>query len=85
MKNYQKLLKLIPSYVALTKPGIIWLLLVTTIPAMIIAANELPEFQLMFYTIFGGSLAAGGANAMNHYLDRDIDKIMKRTKKKGKN
>ena len=79
MKNYQKLLKLIPSYVALTKPGIIWLLLVTTIPAMIIAANELPEFQLMFYTIFGGSLAAGGANAMNHYLDRDIDKIMKRT------
>ncbi|MBR74143.1 MAG: protoheme IX farnesyltransferase [Dehalococcoidaceae bacterium] len=79
MENYQRYLKLIPSYIALTKPGIVWLLLVTTIPAMIIAANELPEFQLMFYTILGGSLAAGGANSMNHYLDRDIDKIMKRT------
>ena len=79
MKNYQRFLQLLPSYVALTKPGIIWLLLVTTIPAMILAANELPEFQLMFYTIFGGSLAAGGANSMNHYLDRDIDKLMKRT------
>ena len=79
MENYQRYLKLIPSYIALTKPGIVWLLLVTTIPAMIIAANELPEVQLMFYTILGGSLAAGGANSMNHYLDRDIDKIMKRT------
>ena len=79
MENYRRYLKLIPSYIALTKPGIVWLLLVTTIPAMIIAANELPEVQLMFYTILGGSLAAGGANSMNHYLDRDIDKIMKRT------
>jgi len=79
MKSYQRYLQLLPSYIALTKPGIIWLLLVTTIPAMILAANELPEFHLMFYTIFGGSLAAGGANSMNHYLDRDIDKLMKRT------
>ena len=79
MKLYQEIRKIIPNYIALTKPGIIWLLLVTTLPAMMLAANQIPSFELMFFTLFGGTLAAGGANSMNHYFDRDIDKLMSRT------
>jgi protoheme IX farnesyltransferase len=79
MSLYKQTIKLIPSYIALTKPGIIWLLLVTTLPAMILAANQFPDFKLVCYTLIGGTLAAGGANSMNHYFDRDIDKIMIRT------
>jgi heme o synthase len=65
--------------VALTKPRIIELLLITTIPTMIVAQRGLPSGWLMLATLAGGSLAAGGANAINMYVDRDIDAIMHRT------
>ena len=68
------------GYVALTKPRIIELLLITTVPTQIVAARGMPPFWLMVNTVLGGTLAAGGANAINMYVDRDIDKIMERTK-----
>ena len=67
------------AYVALTKPRIIELLLVTTLPTMIVAERGLPGGWLIAATLAGGTLAAGGANAVNMYLDRDIDAIMGRT------
>ena len=67
------------AYVALTKPRIIELLLVTTFPAMVVAADGLPNLWLALATLIGGSLAAGGANTINCYIDRDIDAIMRRT------
>ena len=67
------------AYFALTKPRIIELLLVTTLPAMVVAANGFPSLWLIAATLIGGSLAAGGANTINCYLDRDIDAIMRRT------
>lgn len=67
------------AYLALTKPRIIELLLVTTIPTMFLAAGGFPSFSLVAWTLLGGSLAAGGANTLNCYLDRDIDAIMERT------
>jgi protoheme IX farnesyltransferase len=67
------------AYVALTKPRIIELLLVTTVPTMVVAAKGLPSGWLMLNTVVGGTLAAGGANAINMYVDRDIDRLMKRT------
>src|SRR4051794_32727623 len=67
------------AYVALTKPRIIELLLVTTVPTMVVAARGLPSGWLVLATLVGGSLAAGGANAINMYVDRDIDALMKRT------
>jgi protoheme IX farnesyltransferase len=70
------------GYIALTKPRIIELLLVTTIPTMVVAANGIPGFWLMVATLIGGTLAAGGANTFNMVLDRDIDAIMERTKKR---
>ena len=70
------------GYVALTKPRIIELLLVTTIPTMVVAANGIPGFWLMVATLVGGTLAAGGANTFNMVLDRDIDAIMERTKRR---
>ena len=70
------------SYVALTKPRIIELLLVTTVPTQIVAAKGIPSVWLMVATVLGGTLAAGGANAINMYVDRDIDKLMKRTQKR---
>lgn len=69
----------IAGYVALTKPRIIELLLVTTVPTMIVAERGLPSIWLMVATVIGGTLAAGGANAINMYVDRDIDAIMERT------
>jgi heme o synthase len=69
----------IGDYVALTKPRIIELLLVTTVPTMVVAERGLPSVWLMLATVIGGTLAAGGANAINMYVDRDIDKLMKRT------
>lgn len=68
------------AYVALTKPRIVELLLVTTVPTMIVADRGLPSLWLMTATVIGGSLAAGGANAFNMYIDRDIDALMDRTK-----
>ncbi|QGG96730.1 heme o synthase [Actinomarinicola tropica] len=70
----------IAGYVALTKPRIIELLLVTTVPTMIVAERGLPSIWLMVATVVGGTLAAGGANAINMYVDRDIDAVMERTK-----
>ncbi len=69
----------IAAYVALTKPRIIELLLVTTVPTMILASNGVPSVALVAITLVGGFLAAGGANALNMYLDRDIDALMVRT------
>jgi protoheme IX farnesyltransferase len=68
------------AYVALTKPRIIELLLVTTVPTMVVAEQGLPPLWLMVATVVGGALAAGGANAINMYVDRDIDAVMNRTK-----
>jgi protoheme IX farnesyltransferase len=70
----------IAAYVALTKPRIIELLLVTTVPTMIVADRGLPSLWLMACTVAGGTLAAGGANAINMVVDRDIDRLMERTK-----
>lgn len=67
------------AYVALTKPRIIELLLVTTVPTMVLAAGGLPPAGLVLATLLGGSLAAGSANALNCYVDRDIDARMRRT------
>lgn len=67
------------AYLRLTKPRIVLLLVVTTIPAMILADRGLPSVWLMAATVLGGSIAAGGANAMNMYFDRDIDGVMRRT------
>jgi protoheme IX farnesyltransferase len=80
------------AYIALTKPRIIELLLVTTVPAMVLATRELPGATagvdwadwgvLVFWTMLGGTLAAGSANAINCYLDRDIDLLMARTRRR---
>ncbi len=70
------------AYVALTKPRIIELLLITTLPTMIVAQRGLPPVWLMLATLLGGALAAGGANAINMFVDRDIDKLMHRTRKR---
>jgi heme o synthase len=70
----------IGGFVALTKPRIIELLLVTTLPTMIVAARGLPRLSLMAATLIGGTLAAGGANAINMVVDRDIDAVMRRTR-----
>jgi heme o synthase len=67
------------AYVALTKPRIIELLLVTTVPAMVIAERGLPAPWLVLATLIGGSLCAASANTINCYLDRDIDQVMRRT------
>ena len=70
------------AYFALTKPRIIELLLVTTVPAMVVAAGGWPSWWLVLATLIGGTLSAGGANAINCFVDRDIDEIMPRTKKR---
>lgn len=67
------------AYIGLTKPRIIELLLATTIPTMFLAAGGFPGLWLTVATLIGGSLAAGGANTLNSYIDRDIDALMKRT------
>ena len=78
----------IRAYVALTKPRIIELLLVTTVPAMVLASRQVPGIGLgnwswlVLWTMVGGSLAAGSANAINCYLDRDIDELMVRTRRR---
>ncbi len=72
--------KVIGAYVKLSKPWIIVLLLVTTFAAMLIAQRGLPPLPLVFFTLVGGTLSAAGANAINSYIDRDIDGIMSRTK-----
>ena len=68
------------AYLSLTKPRIIMLLLITTVPAMILAEGGWPSPWLMLVTVAGGAIVAGGANAMNCYFDRDIDRVMQRTR-----
>jgi len=78
----------VAAYIALTKPRIIELLLVTTIPAMVLATRDVPGMTLpswiwlAVWTLIGGTLAAGAANAMNQYLERDIDILMVRTRRR---
>jgi heme o synthase len=78
----------IRAYIALTKPRIIELLLITTVPAMVLATRQVPGIQignwawLVVWTMVGGTLAAGSANAINCYLDRDIDLLMTRTRRR---
>ena len=67
------------NYLALTKPRIIELLLVTTVPTMFLASNGWPNWRLVAATLIGGALAAGGANALNNVVDKDIDSLMDRT------
>jgi protoheme IX farnesyltransferase len=70
------------AYVALTKPRVIELLLITTAPVMVLAAKGIPNLWIVLATLVGGALSAGSANAFNCYLDRDIDRVMHRTKKR---
>jgi heme o synthase len=70
------------AYVALTKPRIIELLLITTLPAMFLASRGLPHPWLVVNTLIGGTASAGGANTLNCYLDRDIDARMRRTRRR---
>jgi protoheme IX farnesyltransferase len=70
------------AYFQLTKPRIIVLLLITTVPAMILADHGLPSVWLILATLVGGAIAAGSANAINCYLDRDIDEVMRRTRRR---
>jgi protoheme IX farnesyltransferase len=70
------------AYLSLTKPRIVELLLVTTVPAMLLAQRGLPPLGLMVVVLVGGALAAAAANALNCYIDRDIDQLMRRTSRR---
>jgi len=70
---------IVRSLFLLTKPRIIELLLVTTLPTMLLAERGLPSVRLILVTLLGGALAAASANTLNCYIDRDIDAVMKRT------
>lgn len=70
------------AYVALTKPRIIELLLITTLPTMLLAERGFPSVGLVLATLVGGAASAGSANVLNCYLDRDIDEVMNRTKRR---
>ena len=72
----------VTAYYRLTKPRIVLLLLITTVPAMLLAARGLPSPWLIVATLTGGAIAAGSANSINMYLDRDIDAIMRRTRQR---
>jgi heme o synthase len=73
-------LAVLRAYLALTKPTIIVLLLITTIPSMVLAARGWPDLRLVLATLVGGFLSAGGAASINQFADRDIDNIMTRTR-----
>lgn len=78
----RRLSRVASNYLALTKPRIVLLLLITTVPAMILADRGLPTLWLVVATLLGGTLSAGGANAINQYVDRDIDSVMTRTRRR---
>ena len=75
-------LAVVRAYVTLTKPRIVELLLITTVPAMFLAERRIPSLWLVLVVLVGGSLAAGAANALNCYIDRDIDQVMRRTSRR---
>jgi protoheme IX farnesyltransferase len=75
-------LGVLASYYQLTKPRIVLLLLITTVPSMILADRGVPSLWLLAATLIGGTMSAGGANAINQYLDRDIDELMARTRRR---
>jgi protoheme IX farnesyltransferase len=77
------LLATVSAYVGLMKPGILTLLLATTLGGMLVGAESVPALGLVIATLIGGTLAAGGANVLNCYIDRDIDQQMHRTKGRG--
>jgi protoheme IX farnesyltransferase len=81
--DLQRLRAIIAAYAGLTKPGILTLLLATTLGAMLVAAAAVPPLPLVLATMLGGLLAAGGANTLNCYIDRDIDAEMHRTRHRG--
>jgi heme o synthase len=81
-RERRRILRKSRAYVALTKPRVIELLLVTTAPVMILAAGGIPNLWLVLGTLVGGIMSASSANAFNCYIDRDIDRIMDRTKKR---
>ena len=70
----------VAHYIALTKPRVVELLLVTTVPAMILAADGVPDLGLVAAVLIGGALAAGGANTINCWIERDRDQLMRRTR-----
>jgi protoheme IX farnesyltransferase len=70
------------AYLALTKPQIVELLLVTTVPSMMLAAGGWPDLRVFAVVLIGGALAGGAASALNCYIDRDIDQLMRRTKRR---
>ena len=72
----------IRAYIVLTKPRIIELLLVTTVPVLFLASGGFPPLGIALATLIGGALAAAGANTLNSYLDRDIDAVMARTERR---
>ncbi len=76
------LLVVLRAYLALTKPQIVELLLVTTVPAMMLAAGGWPDLRTLAVVLVGGALAGGAASALNCYIDRDIDQLMRRTKRR---
>ncbi len=78
----RSLLSVVRDYVALTKPRIIVLLLVTALGGMFLAEKGMPDPSLILYVFVGGALASGGANALNQFFDRDIDDLMKRTRRR---
>ncbi len=82
MAGPRSLRETLVTYVRLTKPRIILLLLVITVPAMVLAARGMPSPWLVLATLGGGTIAAGSANAINCYLDRDVDQVMRRTRRR---
>jgi protoheme IX farnesyltransferase len=81
--DFRAALATMNEYVALTKPGILTLLLATTLGGMLAGAAGFPPVWAIVATLVGGALAAGGANVLNCYIDRDIDALMSRTKQRG--
>ena len=81
-REFVLLKQAIPSYINLMKPHVTVLLLGITAAAMVIARQALPPFGLLLATLVGGAMAAGSANCINCYIDRDIDQIMGRTQRR---
>ena len=71
--------EIVGAYIRLTKPRVVELLLITTVPSMVLAQRGWPRTWLVIATVFAGALAAGGANTINSWIERDRDKLMKRT------